>query len=87
MSDIQRQYINMGVEIMEGDLSSISANKLIAELPPFWKPEVTNDYGEMIRRRFGFYFPTEEVDNHIVRCDPQPSYPQPDVLSHFRTPP
>ncbi|KAL0207307.1 hypothetical protein P9112_011935 [Eukaryota sp. TZLM1-RC] len=39
MSDIQRQYINMGVEITEGVPASAPANILIAELPPFWRPE------------------------------------------------
>ncbi|KAL0208949.1 hypothetical protein P9112_011536 [Eukaryota sp. TZLM1-RC] len=71
---------------MLGDPASIPPNELIAALPPFWGPEVVHDHAIRIRRRMGPYFPTEEVDNLTVRCDPPPHYPQRETVGGFRTP-
>ncbi|KAL0209753.1 hypothetical protein P9112_009837 [Eukaryota sp. TZLM1-RC] len=85
-TEAQNLVLNAGIELMLGDPASIPPNELIAALPPFWGPEVVNDHGFRIRRRIGPYFPTEEVDNLTVRCDPPPIYPQRDTVGGFRTP-
>ncbi|KAL0205426.1 hypothetical protein P9112_000733 [Eukaryota sp. TZLM1-RC] len=85
-TEAQTLVLNAGIELMQGDPASIPPNELIAALPPFWGPEVVNDHGFRIRRRIGPYFPTEEVDNLTVRCDPPPIYPQRDTVGGFRTP-
>ncbi|KAL0223098.1 hypothetical protein P9112_002488 [Eukaryota sp. TZLM1-RC] len=79
-TEAQTLVLNAGIELMQGDPASIPPNELIAALPPFWGPEVVNDHGFRIRRRIGPYFPTEEVDNLTVRCDPPPIYPQRDTV-------
>ncbi|KAL0219418.1 hypothetical protein P9112_005071 [Eukaryota sp. TZLM1-RC] len=71
-TEAQNSVLNAGIELMLGDPASIPPNELIAALPPFWGPEA--------------YFPTEEVDNLTVRCDPPPNYPQRETVGGFRTP-
>ncbi|KAL0207546.1 hypothetical protein P9112_012174 [Eukaryota sp. TZLM1-RC] len=85
-TEAQTLVLNAAIELMQGNPASIPPNELIAALPPFWGPEVVNDHGFRIRRRIGPYFPTEEVDNLTVRCDPPPNYPQRETVGGFRTP-
>ncbi|KAL0211507.1 hypothetical protein P9112_009805 [Eukaryota sp. TZLM1-RC] len=76
---------NASIELMQEDPASIPSNELIAALPPFWGPEVVNDYGVRIPRRIGPYFPTEKADNLTVRYDSPSNFPQRDVVVGFRT--
>ncbi|KAL0218389.1 hypothetical protein P9112_004042 [Eukaryota sp. TZLM1-RC] len=82
----QTLILNAGIELMQGNPTSIPLNELITGLPSSWGPEVVIDHGVMIGRKIDPYVTTKKVDNLTVCCDIPPNYLQRDVVGRLKTP-